>query len=408
MLINVIIIIYFILSIYFTIKYKFIQLKSPIKAFKVMKKDKNKSAYRTFMVSLASHIGTGNVVGITSALIIGGKGSLFWMWVNALFMSIFSLIENTLGQVYKVKIDDEYRGGSAYYISKGLNKKWLGIIISIFLVLANTIFFQPLQVNTISESIYLTTGISKYLIFICLSLFAIFVIFKGTKSIIKFSEIIVPIMSLSYITIGIIIVIFNIRIFPNMIGEIIEDAFSYESILGGVIFVGMKKSLFSHEAGLGTMPTISAMSNTEKPSDQGFISCFGVFIDTIIICSITGFMILLYDINLDSYTGVDLIIYIFEIIFGTFGKYLAVFFMISFALATVVSQFYLGESNLLFITKDKVSRFLYKCLFLLGILLGVFLNNDSIWTMIDTGLVLLGAVNIYSVFKLQRSIDIDT
>ena len=368
-----------------------------------MKNDKNKSTYKTFMVSLASHIGTGNVVGITSALIIGGPGSLFWMWVNALFMSVLSLIENTLGQIYKEKIDNENRGGSAFYISKGLNKKWLGIIISIFLVLANTIFFQPLQVNTISESIFLTTGLSKYIIFFGLSVFTIFIIFKGTKSITKFCEVIVPIMSLSYIIIGLIIIIFNIRIFPNMIGKILQDAFNIDSILGGVIYVGMKKSLFSHEAGLGTMPTISAMSSSEKPTDQGFISCFGVFIDTIVICSITGLMILLYDIDLTCYTGVDLIIYIFNMIFGQFGEILAIFFMISFALATVVSQFYLGESNLLFITKNKYIKFLYKCLFLFGIFLGVFLNNSSIWDMIDIGLVLLGIINIYAIFKLEKN-----
>jgi len=403
MIINIIIIMIFLISIYFTIKYKFIQLKSPFKAFKIMKKDKNKSTYKTFMVSLASHIGTGNVVGITSALIVGGAGSIFWMWVNAIFMSIFSLIENTLGQIYKEKIDDEYRGGSSYYISKGLNKKWLGVIISLFLVLSNTIFFQPLQVNTISESIYITTGLSKYIIFLLLSLFAIFIIFKGTKAIVKFSEVIVPIMSISYMIIGLIIIVFNMGIFPNVIVKIMSDAFNLDSILGGCLYVGMKRSLFSHEAGLGTMPTISAMSETEKPINQGYISAFGVFIDTIIICSVTGFMILIYDIDLTSYTGVDLIIFIFENIFGKFGIILAVFFMISFALATVVSQFYLGESNLLFISKNNIAKFFYKILFLIGIFLGVFLDNNSIWEIIDIGLILLGIVNIYAIFKLEKN-----
>lgn len=402
-IINNIIIIFFIISIYFTIKYKFIQLKSPFKSFKIMKEDKNKSTYKTFMVSLASHIGTGNVVGITSALIIGGPGSLFWMWINAIFMSIFSYIENTLGQKYKVKINGEFRGGSAYYISKGINKKYLGIIISLFLVLANTIFFQPIQVNTISEAIYITTKIPKLIICLFIILFTIFVIFKGTKTIIKFSEVIVPIMSISYLIIGLVVIIFNINIFPKVIITILEDAFNIDSILGGCIYVGMKRSLFSHEAGLGTMPTISSMAECNKPEDQGMISCFGVFIDTIFICSVTGFMILIYNIDLLKYEGVDLIIYTFQIIFGKFGIYLSVFFMVSFALATVVSQYYLGESNLLFISNQKKYKFLYRLLFIIGIIMGVFLNNSSIWSVIDIGLILLGIVNIYTIFKLKKN-----
>lgn len=406
MIINIIILVFFLFSIYFTIKYKFMQLKSPFKSYKIIVKDKSKSSYQTFMVLLASHIGTGNIVGITSALIVGGPGSLFWMWIYAIFSSILSLIENTLAQVYKERIDNENRGGSSYYIFKGLGLKKLALVIAFFLMLSNTIFFQPLQVNTISETIIILTDTKKIIIFIFLLGFTFLVIFRGTKAIVRFSEFIVPIMSITYILLGVFLIIINIEKFPSVLKIIIEDAFKKESIFGGVIFVGFKRSLFSHEAGLGTMPTISAMDECEKPINQGFISCFGVFIDTIVMCSLTGFMILLYNVKLENSTQVELIVNVFEKIFGKIGIFLACFFMLTFAFATFVSQFYLGESNLLFLTKNKekkrkIYNILYKILFIIGIFLGVYANTNSIWDIIDIGMILLGVINLYAICKLS-------
>lgn len=406
MIINIIILVFFLFSIYFTIKYKFMQLKSPFKSYKIIVKDKSKSSYQTFVVLLASHIGTGNIVGITSALIVGGPGSLFWMWIYAIFSSILSLIENTLAQVYKERIDNENRGGSSYYIFKGLGLKKLALVIAFFLMLSNTIFFQPLQVNTISETIIILTDTKKIIIFIFLLGFTFLVIFRGTKAIVRFSEFIVPIMSITYILLGVFLIIINIEKFPSVLKIIIEDAFKKESIFGGVIFVGFKRSLFSHEAGLGTMPTISAMDECEKPINQGFISCFGVFIDTIVMCSLTGFMILLYNVKLENSTQVELIVNVFEKIFGKIGIFLACFFMLTFAFATFVSQFYLGESNLLFLTKNKekkrkIYNILYKILFIIGIFLGVYANTNSIWDIIDIGMILLGIINLYAICKLS-------
>lgn len=392
---SVIILIFFLVAIMFTIKYRFIQLKAPKIAIKeIFNKNKSKSSYKTFMVMLASHIGTGNIVGITSAILLGGKGSLFWMWIYAIFGSIFSLFENTLAIIFRKNINGEYRGGSSYYIKSALGLKIIPIIISIFLCLSNSIFFQPIQVKTVSEALIYSFNIPRIIIFISLLLFCIFIIFKGTNKIVKFSEIIVPIMSILYVCIGILIIIFNIKIFPKVITEIVTSAFNVKSILSPVIIIGMKRSLFSHEAGLGTTPTISAMNKDILPKNQGFISCFGVFIDTILLCSITGFMILIYDIDLSKFTGIDLIYYVFESIFGKFGNYLCLFFLLTFALATVVSQYYLGESNILFISNNKVSKVIFKILFIIGLIIGIYLDNSLVWDFVDTGIILLGIVNI--------------
>ena len=392
---SVIILIFFLVAIMFTINYRFIQLKASKIAIKeIFNKNKSKSSYKTFMVMLASHIGTGNIVGITSAILLGGKGSLFWMWIYAIFGSIFSLFENTLAIIFRKNINGEYRGGSSYYIKSALGLKSIPIIISIFLCLSNSIFFQPIQVKTVSEALIYSFNIPRIIIFISLVLFCIFIIFKGTNKIVRFSEIIVPIMSILYVCIGILIIIFNIKIFPKVITEIVTSAFNVKSILSPVIIIGMKRSLFSHEAGLGTTPTISAMNKDILPKNQGFISCFGVFIDTILLCSITGFMILIYDIDLSKFTGIDLIYYVFESIFGKFGNYLCLFFLLTFALATVVSQYYLGESNILFISNNKISKVIFKILFIIGLIIGIYLDNSLVWDFVDTGIILLGIVNI--------------
>lgn len=409
MYIDVIVIVFFIVSIVFTFKYRFIQFKSFKETNNILVKKKSKTAYKTFMLSLASNIGTGNIVGISTCLIYGGPGSLFWMWLFAIFSSVLSLMENTLAQIYKVKINGEYRGGSSFYIRNGLNNKVIAYIIAGFLILTNTVLFQPLQVNTVSETIHIVFGTNKIIIFGCFIIFTILIIFNGTKRIVKFSEIIVPIMSIGYIFITTIIIIVNIKSIPGVISLIFKDAFKYQSIFGGFgsscLLIGVKRSLFSHEAGLGTMPTISAMSEIKRPIEQGFIQVIGIFFDTIVLCSLTGIVILIYNMDLGAYSGYDIILKMFSIMLGDFGTYVGVFFLISFAIATVVSEYYLGESNLIFITKNKKGKIiglLYKLLFCFGIFIGIFLSTNSIWIIVDTGMILIGILNVYSLIKMRK------
>ena len=410
LLISIIVLGYFLIAVIFTFKYKFLQFRALGETRKILGKEKNRSAYSTFMLGMASHIGTGNIVGISTALIYGGPGSIFWMWVFAIFTSIFSLIENTLAQKYKEKIDGENRGGACFYIRKGLNNKVLSIIFAVFLVLANTVLFQPLQVNTISETVNITFGINKMIILVCFIIFTYIVIFKGTKRIVRFSEFIVPVMSLTYIAVTSFIIIINLNSFIGMVKLIISDAFNLNSILAGgccsSLLIGFKRSMFSHEAGLGTMPSISAMADCKYPIQQGYISTVGVYVDTLLMCTLTGFAILIIKKDISNFLGVDLIIHIFELVLGKLGFYLAGFFMFTFALATVVGEFYLGESNLLYIIKEKRNKkwynILYKGLFLSGIIIGVTNNTKDIFSIVDTGMVLLGIANIYAIIKLIK------
>jgi AGCS family alanine or glycine:cation symporter len=350
-------------------------------------------------------------VGISTALIYGGAGAIFWMWFFTIFISVFSLIENTLAQVYKTKIDGEFRGGASYYIYKGLNNKYLAIVFALILVLTNTILFQPLQVNTISETLNIVFGFNEFVIFLILVAFTYFVIFKGTKRIVKFCEGIVPIMGITYFFVTLVIIIVNIKLFPGIISLIFKEAFNFKSVSTGIFcaLIGFKRSLFSNEAGLGTAPSLTAIGEPKYAIQQGFVQVIGVFVDTIVICSLTGFVILIYSLDLSSYLGVDLIIYIFKRVLGNFGIYVSVFFLLTFATATVVSEYYLGESNLLYLIEKKKRRnlynLLYKILFIIGIIIGIFSTTKQIFVIVDYGMIFLGCINLYALIKLRKVFD---
>ena len=404
MLINSLVLLIFLLSFIYSIKYKFIQLN----LYKQCKEGlKNKKSYIAFLLSLGSHIGAGNILGVTTALIIGGPGVLFWMVICTVLTTVFSLMENTIGIKYKVKIDNESRGGSPYYILNGLKNKKLSIVFSLFLVLSGTIFFLPIQVRGVSFSIKQISGINNSCIFVLFFLFSFFVIFKGTSKITKFIEKIVPIMTLFFLVFCTLAIILKINYIVEVFVLIIKEAFNFKSFGTTMILVGLKRSLFSNEAGLGTAPSINCYSDTKKPITQGYIQVLTCFIDTIVMCVMLGFIILLYDIDLTAYSGELLAIKVFEYILGPFGKIIGIFLLFTFSLATIVSGYYAGESNMLFnsiFLRNKVNilKFCYKLLFLLGIIIGIFFDNNKLWSLVDVGLVILGIINIYVIIKLQK------
>ena len=403
MIINVIVLLFFIVSIFYTIKYKFIQLKF-IKESKIaLKNKKSKSA---FLLSLGSHIGAGNILGVTTALIIGGPGVLFWMTVCTIFTSIFSLIENTLGLKYKAVIDDEERGGSPYYILNGLNNKTLSSIFSIILVLSSTIFFLPIQVRGVCYSITSIFKVDLFFVFLFLIIFSLLFIFRGTEILIKCIDKIVPIMTFAFLFVCIFGIISRFRFIDDVIKMIINDAFNFKSGIASVIIIGLKRSIFSNEAGLGTAPSINCYSNN-LPIRQGYLQVLTCFIDTIVMCVMFGFVILLYDFDLNSYSGEELSIAIFEKMFNSNGKIIGNFLLFIFSFATIISSFYAGETNMLFncINKNnrvKLYKFIYKILFIIGIFLGIYLKNSKIWELVDYGLVILGTINLIVILKLQN------
>lgn len=402
MIINIIILFTFILSIIYCFKYKFIHLK----LYKNCKEAlKNKSSKTAFLLSLGSHIGAGNILGVTSALILGGPGVLFWMVVCTFFTTIFSLIENTLGLKYQVKIDGERRGGSPYYIYYGLNNKTLSKIFSIFLVLSSTIFFLPIQVKGVSFSLNNLFNINQYLIILILLLFSFVFIFNGTNTITKTINKIVPFMTGLFLIVCMYGLIIKFNYIDDVLILIIKDAFSIKNGFISIVILGLKRSLFSNEAGLGTAPSINSYSDN-TPIKQGYLQVLTCFIDTIIMCVLLGIVILLFNVNTNNVNSEQLSITIFENIFPNYGKLIGNIILFTFSLATIISGYYAGESNMLFncINKrEKIGKykFVYKLLFIIGLFIGIFFTNNKLWNLVDYGLVLLGLVNIIVVIKLQ-------
>ncbi len=402
MIINIFIILIFLLSIIFTFKYKFIQLKFFSNSKKALR---NKTSYTAFLLSLGSHIGAGNILGVTSALVLGGPGVLFWMVVCTFFTTIFSLIENTLGLKYQVKIENERRGGSPYYILYGLKNKKLSKIFSIFLVLSSTVFFLPIQVKGVCFSLNNLFNINKYIIISILLIFSFVFIFNGTNRITNIINKIVPLMTCLFLIVCVYGLIIKFNYIDDVVILIIKDAFTIKSGFLSMFILELKRILFSNVAGLGTAPSINSYSDN-TPIKQGYLQVLTCFIDTIVMCVLLGIVILLFNVNMDNINGEQLSIIIFENIFPSYGKLIDNIILFTFSFATIISGYYAGESNMLFNSinkKEKIEKykFIYKLLFIFGLFIGVFFENNIIWNLVDYGLVLLGFINIFVIIKLQ-------
>ena len=349
-----IVLFFFIMSLIASFKYKFIQFRAFKETKKILVDEKNKSSYSSFLVSLAAHIGTGNIVGISTALIYGGPGSLFWMWIFTVFSSIFSLMENTLAQIYKVKINGENRGGASFYIRMGFNNRFLATLFSVFFLLTNTVFFQPLQVNTISESLVHVFGINKLVLLIALFVFAYFVIFTGTARIVCFCERIVPIMSVGYIAVAVSVIFANISRFPAIFSMIIVTLSTQILVPGWATSSSSSVSnALPNEA--GSAPFVH-FNGDPKTAAQGFVQVIGVHGHDSNLQP-DRFMLLIYGFDLSLYQGgLTFVLKGFWKIRNLSG----VVFMLSFAIATVVSQFYRRKQFAVHVSEGKKKVFLFR------------------------------------------------
>ncbi len=412
-------------SIYFCIKTKLVQFRF----IKLMPKllfeknpDKEKiSSFQTVALILASHIGAGNIIGVSIAILYGGPGVIFWMWITALFCSVLSFIENTLGQMYKIEINGEYRGGPAYYILKGIGSPFWAHVISFIFFICIGLLLPTIQSATISTTMNTTFNFPKVVIGLIVSISVGYIIFGNAKRIINVAEVVVPFMAFIYLLIALIIIIVNINFLDNVFGLILNSAFNkdaiYGSIMGSSLSYGIRRGLFSNEAGVGSSPNISASNNVTHPVKQGLVSTFCVFIDTIIVCSATGFMILITDcynvmdkgrILYQGYVGLHYTEFVSTSIntvvnnFGSFFVTIAIFF---FAYTSLFSGFYNAQSNLIFVFRRKkiykIANFIYKTVFLLIIFLSAVYRADFAWILADMGVGVAAFVNIIVILILS-------
>lgn len=402
-------------GIYFTFKTNFVQFRMISEMIKLLgdgvgksSKDGKVSSFQAFCISTASRVGTGNIAGVALAIAVGGPGSVFWMWVIALIGGASSFIESTLAQIYKVKDESgAYRGGPAYYIEKGLNKRWLGLLFSVLITITFGFVFNAVQANTISEAFQTAFGMDKLLMGVILAVLTAAIIFGGVQRIAKVSEIIVPILAVAYVLVAIAVIVLNITKLPEVIGLIISNAFDFTSFASGafgVMFIqGVKRGLFSNEAGMGSAPNAAATAEVTHPVKQGLIQTLGVFTDTILICSCTAFVILLSGMYTDAdLTGIQLTQAALTSQFGVFGNYFIAFCILLFAFSSIIGNYYYGESNIEFMSSKKIWLVAYRVIVVGMIIFGALTKVAIVWDLADLFMSFMAIVNLVAILLLGK------
>lgn len=408
-------------GVYFTIRTKGVQFrlfKDGIKAMMEPKEatkdgEKKVSSFQALMISTASRVGTGNIAGIATAIAAGGPGAVFWMWLMALLGGASAFVESTLAQIYKVKEDGQFRGGPSYYMERALGKRWMGVLFSVLLIICFAYGFNGLQAYNMSSALeyYIadySDTIWPLVVGIILTVATALVIFGGTHRIGVISSIVVPIMATIYILMGLITMLLHITELPDVIALIVREAFDVQAIMGGfagsAVVLGIKRGLFSNEAGMGSAPNASASADVEHPVMQGLVQVISVFIDTILICSSTAFMLLLSDV--EGKSGIlDGIPYVQAAIssnVGEWGIHFITFSIFAFAFTSVIGNYSYAEANILFIKNHKALLFVFRLTCLAAVFLGAQSDFSLVWNLADVTMGFMAIVNIIAIFILGR------
>ncbi|BFL78618.1 alanine/glycine:cation symporter family protein [Staphylococcus hominis subsp. novobiosepticus] len=405
-------------GIFFTISSKFVQLRMLPEMFKALVEkpetlksgEKGISPFQAFAISAGSRVGTGNIAGVATAIVLGGPGAVFWMWIIAFIGAASAFIEATLAQVYKVH-DKEggFRGGPAYYITKGLNQKWLGITFAVLITVTFAFVFNTVQSNTIAESLRTQYHISPVITGIILAVITAIIIFGGVRSIATLSSLIVPIMAIIYVGIVLVILLMNFNQIIPMIGTIIKSAFGIEQVAGGAvgtaILQGVKRGLFSNEAGMGSAPNAAATAAVPHPVKQGLLQSLGVFFDTMLVCTATAIMILLYSglkFGEKAPQGVEVTQSALNEHLGSPGGIFLTVAITLFAFSSVVGNYYYGQSNIEFLSKNKVILFIFRCLVVVLVFIGAVVKTETVWSTADLFMGLMAIVNLVSIIGLSN------
>ena len=361
------------------------------------------TGFQAFCIAVASHVGTGNLAGVAIAVVVGGPGALFWMWIIALLGGATSLIENTLAQTYKVKDGKGgFRGGPSYYMEKALGQKTLGYIFSVIVIVTFAFVFNTVQANTIAQAF--ETSFGKYgmtttIAGIILAALTALIIFGGLHRIANVVGYMVPIMAIGYVVVAIFVLALNITHIPRLFMDIIEAAFGLKQAVGGAIGVamlqGIKRGLYSNEAGMGSAPNAAATSNVSHPVKQGLLQAFGVFVDTILICSATGFIVLLYpDFATTAKEGIQVTQDALAYSIGNWGKDFITLCIFLFAFSSLVGNYYYGEANLEFLTKNKTSMLIFRIVTVACVFLGSVAKLAFVWNIADVSMGIMALMNI--------------
>ena len=403
------------LGLYFTVRTKFVQFRYFKEMFRLLgdgaskenKEEGKVSSFQAFCISTASRVGTGNIAGIAIAIVTGGPGAIFWMWLIALVGSASSFVESTLAQIYKVKDGKSFRGGPAYYIEQGLKKKWMGVTFAILITVSFGFVFNAVQANTVSQAFNTAFGVDKLTMGIILAVLTALVIFGGVDRIAKVSEVIVPIFAGLYILVALFVIATNITELPGIFKLIFESAFGLREItmgtMGGMMLTGIKRGLFSNEAGMGSAPNAAAAADVSHPVKQGLIQTLGVFTDTLVLCSATAFIIILYPTYMQTgLTGIELTQAALSSHIGPIGNIFIAVCIFLFAFSSIVGNYYYGQSNMEFINLSKTGLNIFRALVVAMVLLGSLTKVQVVWNLADVSMGLMAIINLVAIALLGK------
>lgn len=402
-------------AVWFTLKTRFVQFRMIGEMIRLLgdstgkgnKQEKHISSFQAFAISLASRVGTGNLAGVATAIAVGGPGAVFWMWVIALLGASSAFVESTLAQLYKVKGKDSFVGGPAYYMKKGLKKPWMGMLFAVLITITFGFAFNSVQSNTICAATEHAFGFSHIWMGSILTVLTLVIIFGGIQRIAKVSSIIVPVMALGYVGLALIIVLLNIAHLPGVIKLIVSHAFGWQQALGGSIGIalmqGIKRGLFSNEAGMGSAPNVAATALVSHPVKQGLIQTLGVFTDTLIICSCTAFIILFSGAPLDGSTnGVQLTQHALNNEIGSGGGIFVAVALFFFAFSSIIGNYYYGEANIRYLTRRKWVIYIYRILVGGMVLVGALSTLEFVWSLADITMGLMAICNLIAIAFLGK------
>ncbi|AIY06331.1 sodium:alanine symporter [Planococcus sp. PAMC 21323] len=400
------------LGLYFTVRTRFVQIRLFGEMFRVIteKKDGDSgiSAFQAFTISTASRVGTGNITGVALAIAIGGPGAVFWMWMVAIIGMATAFVESTLAQVYKVRDGEQFRGGPAYYMEKALGNRKLGIVFAILLTLAFGFIFNSVQSNTIAQSFEDVFNIPDWSIGIGLVLLTAIVIFGGVKRIARVTQVVVPVMATIYIIVALYIIIMNITEIPAVFTLIVKSAFGLEEAIGGgigaAIMQGVRRGLFSNEAGMGSVPNAAASANVSHPAKQGLVQSLGVFFDTIVICSATAFIIILAGLySTSEQIGILLTQDSLDVHLGSWAPYFLAVAILFFAFSSIIGNYYYGETNIEFINAHSAWLTAYRFGVLAMVMFGALAQVQLVWNMADLFMGFMAVLNLVVIALLGKT-----
>ncbi len=408
------------LGLYFTVRSGVVQFRLIPEMFRTLRdktprdesgEPQSVSAFQAFTISAASRVGVGNIAGVGTAIAMGGPGAVFWMWLMAFVGGASSFIESSLAQLYKTRDKDGFRGGPAYYMQRGLGARWMGILFAVVLIVCFPIAFSSLQANTIQATVAGsfsedTSGWLPWTVGVTLAVLMGLVIFGGVRRIASVTQTLVPLMALMYLLLGLVIVALHIDRIPDVFAAIFTQAFGPNEIVGAalgyIILTGVKRGMFSNEAGLGSAPNAGASAAVTHPVKQGLVQTLGVYFDTFLVCSITAFIVLVSVPDLSN--AEQGIVLTQGAIVGTLGGWsnillTVIIFLLAFS--SILGNYYYGQTNIEFITMRSGVLLGYRLFTIVAVLAGSVVSADVVWNFADGAMGIMALINLIAIALLS-------